>query len=105
MLPLADFIGGGFGIIEKLIEVHKLDEWARLLLSLALSWFITTTGSIGAGLAANQPPMRALGLGLCAGATALSLLIAKDKRLKGIFVLPNNLPQPKDFNLEIDERK
>lgn len=102
---ITDIITGGFGIVQKLIEVHKLDEWFRLLFGFGFTFvsvFAVTTGSALVGLPPYNGPQRpavAIGYGLIsAGGAIWSLFIMNPRTRKIMVAWPKSIePSVSDY--------
>lgn len=84
---VSDFITGGFGILQKLIEVHKLNEWTKLVFGFVLTYVTAFSAATGQALIRHIEPPVAVGYGFISGAGAVMALFFYNPRTRGIMVV------------------
>jgi len=84
---VTDFITGGFGLIEKLIEAHKVNEWAKLVFGFVLTFVCTFCAATGQALIRHSETPVAIGYGLVSAAGAVLALFMYNPRTRGIMVV------------------
>lgn len=78
-----------FSAIERLIEAHRINDWAKLVFSLTFSYLTTFSFACGSALAAHRPWLEAVGVGLVAGAVRATIAYRRSNLAKGtIIALP-----------------
>lgn len=75
--------------IESIIQLHKIDQWALLLIQLSYSFWLSLAFTCGGALTVHRPPWEAFGEGLVAGSTYAVVLWRRSPLTKGLMlVLP-----------------
>jgi hypothetical protein len=105
VLPLTDFIAGGFSIINKLIELHRLDKWARLVFSMLLSFWLSFCGLAGIALRADEGFAHALGYGLIAGSLACRWTYIRSELTKGMSETVPSALLAEDIPMQTESKK
>ncbi|MFB3915130.1 MAG: hypothetical protein ACE14M_00250 [Terriglobales bacterium] len=75
-----------FSAIERLIEAHRINDWAKLIFSLTFSYSTTFAFACGSALAAHRPLLEAVGIGLVAGAVRTTIAYRRSHLAKGTIV-------------------
>ncbi len=80
------------GIIGSLITKHAINQWAKLLVSLIVTSFVSGMGVTGSALMAGTKPLPAIGAGMVASAVNVAFLWYRSKLTKGVSIaLPQNI--------------
>ncbi len=73
-------------IIPALIQQHRLNDWARLFVSVFLSFFLSGTFACGTALMARQPWPFAIGSGLVTASVMATVAYRRSAVAKGTAV-------------------
>src|SRR5438270_8739162 len=84
---ISDIIEGGFGVIEKLIVIHKINEWAKLIFGFIFTFTTAFCGGCGGFLVSGHNALVSSGYGLLTGAGAITALFFYNPRTKGIMIV------------------
>jgi hypothetical protein len=91
---MASIAGPIISWIAGKIANHELDQWAGLVASSFLSWFISLTGTTGFLVTLGTPWPNAIGAGLLISAACLTTVIKLDKQGKKLtLVIPSQVDQ------------
>jgi len=71
-------------LITGLIREHKLDQWGRLFISLASSYFVGFNAAGGAALIAGHGLLLALGAGMLGGVCSFVFIYVRSPLTKNI---------------------
>ena len=74
------------GFVADLIKAHRLDQWARLIVSLIFSGTVSFLSVCGAGLVAHRPSLEAVGFGMLASAAMCLKTWMRSPLTKGVQV-------------------
>lgn len=96
---LGDVITAGVQIVNKLIELHKLDEWAKLIFGFVFTFITTYSVACGTSLVTGHNLLVSTGSGLLAGAGSITALFYFNPRTKGIMIVQDkaNLPDMSNY--------
>lgn len=97
-------------VIGKFIYAHKIDKWARLVLEMGLSYWLTFSAVCGAALAGTgafglQRPSVAIGLGMVAAAGACYRTYILSDLTKGMTVTVAQGALQDDSGLQTTSKK
>lgn len=98
MNPL-DLITAGVGVIEKLVELHKLNEWIKLIFGFIFTFVTTYSMACGGFLISGHSFAVSCGYGLISAAGAITALFFYNPRTKGIMIVQdkNNIPDMSNY--------
>jgi predicted phage tail protein len=85
MNPL-DLITGGVSIINKLIEIHKLNEWVKLYGSIFLSYWLSGSFACGTALVSGKGWLFSIGTGMVMGSVMGTVVYRRSSLAKGMTV-------------------
>lgn len=94
-----NFIEGGFGVIEKLIQLHKLNEWFKLIFGFAITAFTTFCAASGGCLVVGKSWAYSFGWGLLSCSGSVTALFMYNPRTRGIMIVQdkNNMPDLSNY--------
>lgn len=95
---ITDLIAGGFGIIEKIIIVHKVNEWVKLIFGFIFTFITAYCGACGGFLISGHSLLVSTGYGLLAAGGAITALFFYNPKTKGIMIV-----QDKEHPLDVSE--
>ena len=84
---MLDVFQGVAAGITGLIAQHKINEWAKLIFTLALSGFNTFLLTSGASLVAHRPAWEACGSGMILSAVVTTALFRRSPLTKGMLIM------------------
>ena len=89
-----DLITVGVGIVEKLIELHRIEKWAKLFFSFGFTYVTAYSGACGAALLHGSGWLPSVGAGLTSATGACLALFAVHPQTRGILITQDkkNLP-------------
>ncbi len=85
--------------IGQLIAQHRINEWAKLVFSLAFSYGLAFNLAAGTALSSGMPALKALGAGMIAGASATLFLFARSPLTRGLLI-----SAPRDLVVQAETR-
>lgn len=93
MNPL-DLITAGVSIVEKLVELHKLNEWAKLIFGFVFTFVTVGATACGTNLIKGNSYAISFGWGLVSASGAITALFFYNPRTRGIMIVQDksNLP-------------
>jgi len=81
-----DIAGAISSAVTKLIEIHKIDRWARLLFTMTFSSTVSFLTVCGSSLTAHRPLYEAIGSGMISAAVMATVLFRRSELTKGMLV-------------------
>jgi hypothetical protein len=99
MLLVSDIILGGVGIINKLIEIHELNKWFRVIFGFVFSFVVGFCVACGKHLIAGDTLVIGIGYGMIYGSAAMNALFIMHPKTRGIVVAyyKDNIPDTSEF--------
>jgi hypothetical protein len=95
----ADLITAGVGVIEKLILLHRINEWTKLIFGFAFTFVTAYSTACGASLVSGHGWTVSAGTGLLSASGAITALFMLNPRTRGIMIVQDkkNLPDISDY--------
>lgn len=104
MNPL-DLITAGVGIVNKLIEIHNLNKWAKLIFGFIFTFITTYSTACGSFLIGGHNFAVSCGYGLISAAGAITALFFISPQTRGIMIVQDKHNMPSLSDYQTVERK
>ena len=86
MIDLLGISGAISSTITKLIELHRIDKWCRLLFTMAFSGICSFLLTCGGAFIAHRPTFEGIGEGMVSAAVMMTVLFRRSDLTKGMIV-------------------
>ena len=81
-----DLAGAIADAVVRLIQLNRVDKWARLVFTMAFSGSVGFLGVCGGALVSHRPALEAIGSGMGAAAIVMTVLFRRSELTKGMLV-------------------
>jgi hypothetical protein len=86
MIDLLGIAGAVSSTITKLIELHRIDKWCRLVFTMAFSGIVSFLGTCGGALTLHRTTLESIGEGMISAALMMTVLFRRSDLTKGMVV-------------------
>jgi hypothetical protein len=86
MFDVLGLAGAISSAITKLVEIHRIDRWCRLVFTMGFSANVSFLVTCGGALAAHRPTFEAVGTGMISAAVMMTVLFRRSDLTKGMIV-------------------
>jgi preprotein translocase subunit Sec63 len=81
-----DLAGAISSVINKLIELHRIDKWCRLVFTMAFSGIVSFLGTCGGAMTLHRTAPESIGAGMVSAAVMMTVLFRRSDLTKGMVV-------------------
>jgi len=86
MIDFLGIAGALSSTITKLIELHRIDKWCRLVFTMGFSGVVSFLGTCGGAFIAHRPTWEGIGEGMVSAAVMMTVLFRRSDLTKGMIV-------------------
>jgi hypothetical protein len=107
MFDVLGLAGAISSAITRLVELHRIDRWCKLVFTMLFSGGVSFLGTCGGALAAHRPMFEAVGTGMISAAVMMTVLFRKSDLTRGMIVaLPESEARAEiNTDIQVIEKK
>ena len=83
---VAELVQGIFGGVEQIIQMHKINNWITLLITMLISFWCSSAFTCGTALLAHRSWAESVGAGLVSGSVMAVVVFRRSPLSRGMIV-------------------